>query len=65
MGAEYVFMDMLALRAGYKTNYDNEGFTFGAGLFYEVSGVNIKIDYSYGAMEFFDAVNRFTVGFSF
>lgn len=65
MGAEYVFMDILALRAGYKTNYDNEGMTFGAGLYYEVSGVNIKVDYSYGAMEFFDAVNRFTVGFSF
>lgn len=64
-GAEYIFMDVLALRAGYKSNYDNEGLTFGAGLFYEVSGVNIKVDYSYGAMEFFDAVNRFTVGFSF
>lgn len=64
-GAEYIFMDVFSLRAGYKSNYDNEGLTFGAGLNYEVSGVNIKVDYAYGAMEFFDAVNRFTVGFSF
>jgi hypothetical protein len=65
MGAEYIFMDIVAFRAGYKTNYDNEGLTFGAGLFYEVSGVNIKIDYSYNDMEYFSGVNRFTVGFSF
>ena len=65
MGAEYIFMDVLALRAGYKTNYDNEGLTFGAGLFYELSGVNLKVDYSYNDMEFFSGVNRFTVGFSF
>jgi len=65
IGAEYVFMDIFSVRAGYKSNYDNEGLTFGAGLNYEVSGVNIKVDYSYGMMEFFDAVNRFTVGFSF
>jgi hypothetical protein len=64
-GAEYIFMDILALRAGYKTNYDNEGLTFGAGLLYEISGVNLKVDYSYNDMEYFSGVNRFTVGFSF
>ena len=64
-GAEYTLLHMVALRVGYKTNHDIESFSAGIGLFYEISGVNIKADYSYSSMEFFDAVNRFTVGFSF
>lgn len=64
-GAEYTLFDMVSVRAGYKTNHDIEGFSGGLGLFYEISGINLKVDYSYSSMEFFDAVNRFTVGFSF
>ena len=29
LGAEYVLMDMIALRAGYRFNYDEEGLTAG------------------------------------
>jgi hypothetical protein len=65
VGAEYLLMDMVAIRAGYKTNHDIEGFSAGFGFFYEVSEIELKIDYSYSDVEFFDAVNRFTVGFVF
>ena len=64
-GAEYLLFDMFAFRAGYKTNHDVEGFSAGVGFFYNFSGTNIKIDYAYSDIKFFDAVNRFTVGFSF
>jgi len=65
LGAEYVLMDMLALRVGYKTNYDVEGLTAGAGFQVDVTGFKLNIDYAYTDVEFFDTVNRFTVGFSF
>ncbi len=60
-GLEYVFMDLVALRCGYKMNYDTEGLTFGAGL-------NLKgfsIDYSYNTYgEFLSDVHRFSFSFN-
>lgn len=64
-GAEYILFNMLALRGGYKTNYDIEGLTGGFGVFYKMSGIAVRFDYSYSAIEVFDAINRFSVGLSF
>jgi hypothetical protein len=61
VGGEFLFMDMVAIRAGYKTNYDVEGLTLGAGIDYVLSGINVRIDYAYSLMEYFDAVNRFSI----
>ncbi len=62
-GLEYSFAEVVALRSGYKMNYDTEGFTFGAGLGADLIGARFKIDYSYGGMgEFLGSVHRFTVG---
>ena len=62
-GAEYGFRDLFALRAGYKANYDNEGFTFGGGVKADLPGVFLGIDYSYGAMgEFLGSVHRLSLG---
>ncbi len=61
IGGEFLFMDLLALRAGYKYNYDEEGLTLGAGIQYGLSGVNVKIDYAYSTMQIFDTVNRFSI----
>ena len=65
IGGEFLFMDLLAIRAGYKSNYDEENLTLGAGIQYSLSGVNVNIDYSYSAMEIFDAVNRFSISLGF
>ena len=65
MGGEFLFMDMIALRAGYKYNYDEEGLTLGAGLNYTLSGLNVKIDYAYSPLSDFDTVNRFSIGIGF
>ena len=62
-GLEYSFAEVIALRSGYKMNYDTEGLTFGAGLNADLIGARFGLDYSYGGMgEFLGSVHRFTVG---
>jgi len=65
MGAEFMFMDMVALRAGYKTNYDIESLSLGGGVKLALGGFALKVDAAYSLMEDFDDVMRFTVGASF
>jgi hypothetical protein len=60
VGGEYIFMKMLALRAGYVTAQDDYGFTAGFG----VHTFGVAIDYSYMPFDVFDNVNRFTVRFN-
>jgi opacity protein-like surface antigen len=49
-GIEYEYAHTLALRIGYKYNYDSEGLTFGGGIEQVVSGIHLTVDYSYGSM---------------
>lgn len=65
IGGEYTFSNILALRAGYKTNYDEEGLSLGFGLNWEIAGINLKIDYAYTDFGVFQNVNRFSIGGSF
>lgn len=65
LGAEYLFMDMIALRGGYKFNYDSEGFTAGVGFQKDISGLLLDIGYSFAENEYFDAVNRVSFGIAF
>lgn len=65
IGAEYLFHDLLAIRAGYKTNYDVESLSLGFGLKYAVGGVKLKLDYAYSPMDVFNNVQRITIGGSF
>ncbi len=64
-GIEYGFLETFYLRTGYKFNYDEEGFTAGLGVDYDLTGVGaIRADYAYSDFgEFFDAVHRITIGF--
>ena len=65
MGGEYWYNDLIALRAGYKFNYDEESYSLGAGLKHTVAGTTFKLDYSYSDFGRFDAVSRFSLGFAF
>ena len=65
VGMEYLFLDMFAVRGGYKFNYDIESFSGGLGFYMDISGLMVKADYSYSDMEYFDGVNRFTIGLGF
>jgi hypothetical protein len=66
LGAEYWFKDLFAIRAGYKFNYDEGGFSAGLGLNPSISGLNFKFDYAYTSFgEIFGSVQRISFGFSF
>lgn len=66
IGGEYWFKDMVALRAGYKLNYDEAGLNAGVGFKTpDVGGVFIKVDYAYSDMGVFNTVNRFSIGIVF
>lgn len=64
LGAEYTYMNMISLRAGYKFNYDNEGFSAGLGFKQNLGGIGFDIGYAYSPMKYFDAVHRISVGMS-
>ncbi|MDZ7332322.1 MAG: PorV/PorQ family protein [candidate division KSB1 bacterium] len=62
-GLEYEFAAKLALRAGYKFNYDFDGLTFGAGIKHQFEGVLLTLDYSYGDMgDYLGYVQRISMG---
>ncbi|MBA7657787.1 hypothetical protein ES703_65730 [subsurface metagenome] len=65
LGAEFLFLDMVALRGGYKFNYDIESFSLGGGVKLALGGFALKVDAAYSIIEDFDNVMRFTVGASF
>jgi hypothetical protein len=62
-GAEYIFMQMFALRAGYSFPNDEHGFSAGVGFHKDISSFKFGIDYSYTPYGIFDDVHRFTVQF--
>ncbi len=49
-GMEYEFLRVLALRGGYKFNYDSDGLTLGGGLRHSLGNVGLAVDYSFGSM---------------
>jgi len=69
IGGEYVFMDVVSLRAGYNSLFNDDtekGVTFGAGLKYKFMGtVQGKVDYAYEAFGRFDNVQKISVAIGF
>jgi len=65
MGMEYGFDEMIFLRGGYKTNYDEENFSLGAGVLVEISGYNLMVDYSFVNFDNFDPVQMFSLDIGF
>jgi hypothetical protein len=62
---EYSFLDVFLLRGGYKFNYDEQGFTMGGGLNFNMKGLTGSIDYAYLDYGRLSSVHIFTVGFGF
>jgi len=65
MGLEYGYNKMFFLRGGYKTNYDEQGLTLGAGVDVDISDFSLGIDYGYLDFGNFDAVHIFSFNFGF
>ncbi len=65
VGAEYVFMNTLALRGGYIYPTDEQGLNAGIGVQREFGAFGVNLDYAYSQYGVFGSVNRFSVQFSF
>lgn len=65
LGTEFMFFDRLALRAGYKHNYDDEDFTFGGGINTFLSGIKVSFDYSFSNYDILPSVHRVSLGIEF
>ncbi len=66
LGLEYEYSQMIALRAGYKINYDADGFTAGVGVHQSFGKMSLTFDYSYGSMNYnLGNVQRISVGVGF
>lgn len=62
LGAEYSFLNMLSLRAGYRYNYDEEGLTFGGGLKYSLAEMTFNINYAYLDVGVFNQIHMLSFG---
>ena len=66
MGAEYEFSNLVALRLGYKFNYDADGFTAGGGIKQSFGTMKLSFDYSFGALRYdLGNVHRISLGVGF
>ncbi len=65
IGMEYLFNNVLALRAGYKFFYDQENVTAGFGLRLNSLGINSMLDYAYNNYQYLPGTHSFTLEFQF
>ncbi len=63
VGAEYSLGDWVALRGGYRFEYDDEKWSLGGGV--KLSGGSVRFDYAYTSMEILPDVHRYTLGIRF
>ncbi len=61
LGLEYWFRHLVALRYGYKFNYDEESYSFGAA----VKIKSAEIGYAYSSFGIFNPVSRFSINMNF
>ncbi|MGH7492862.1 MAG: PorV/PorQ family protein [bacterium] len=64
-GTEFHFDKKLALRAGYRFNYDEQGLTLGAGVNYDFSGLRGSANYAFVDFGALSQVHMFSFGIAF
>jgi hypothetical protein len=65
VGVDFGYMENLHLRAGYRINYDEENFTFGAGFHLPIEPIALDVDYAYKSFLNLGATHQFTFNFLF
>ncbi|MEI6091465.1 MAG: PorV/PorQ family protein [bacterium] len=65
LGAEYTWNDLLSLRAGYRFNHDQFGFSGGIGLKYMSGSFGGRLDYSISPTYSLGLINRLSVALNF
>lgn len=64
-GAEYNYMNIFIVRAGYMLNYDERDFTAGIGIRQEISGIPIRVDYAFEPFGILGNIHFISVGISY
>jgi hypothetical protein len=65
IGVEYVFQNLVALRTGYRFNYDTENWSGGLGVSLASLGLDGRLDYSYTNYEFLPGTHMFSMEIGF
>lgn len=65
MGFDFQFLKQLHLRGGYRINYDEERFTFGAGFLLPINHNKFVLDYAFKDFVNLSTTHQFTLGFQF
>ena len=65
IGLDFGLLKHLHVRSGYRINYDEEKFTFGAGFLTNIGQSKIVIDYAYKDFNNLTSTHQFTLGFQF
>jgi hypothetical protein len=65
IGAEYLYMKLISLRAGYQTNRDIASWSAGMGVITTLSDYDVEVSYSFSKMNTFDGVSRISMNIGF
>lgn len=70
IGLEYGYNNLLFLRGGYSVSAEDNanyiyGFSAGVGINYDLGGLDIKVDYAYRSVQYFDGNHIFGVSLGF
>jgi len=65
LGVDYTLEDKVSLRGGYKFNYDEQSFTFGAGVNHALRGSKVEVNYAYVDFGALKQVHMFSFGLAF
>jgi hypothetical protein len=61
LGLEYWLYNLVALRGGYRMNYEEGNLSAGIGINYDTGLVHLKIDYAYVQYDFLDSPHRLSI----
>ncbi|MCB9211759.1 MAG: PorV/PorQ family protein [Ignavibacteriales bacterium] len=64
-GTELSFFDRFFIRGGYKYNYSDQDFTFGAGANILFQNTSVKFDYAYSLYDILPSVHRISINLGF
>lgn len=63
-GMEYIWSDLISLRAGYHSGYDTAGLAGGFGLKFDTNGTKVRFDYALSNYGLLDYVHQFALQIS-
>jgi hypothetical protein len=61
LGAEYIFLNLISIRSGYRFNYDTENFSGGLGIDLHTIGFKGRIDYAYTNYKYLSGTHMFSL----